>query len=293
MDHLRRLLRPAAHVVIAAGMMTISTVAARADADPTGVWINDTGRGAIEIKPCGKTLCGHVVWVKDSNDAKGCGKQIIGDAVPVGGGTWDNGWIYSPERKQTYDVELKPLSNGTLRVTGYAGVKFLSKTMIWTKAPADLKRCGAETIEATAKPSAPSGSAGATPSETAAAAASAKTAQPSTEVTKSATAPPGTTEGNSTPTSGAGQNVATASDPASTDAKSEKSATGTGSGADNGSKNSDTEADKTAGDAAPPHKKSHLKLGDLGLDRVFTRTPSGSCKLDLPFVKVRFNCDRD
>ena len=125
---------------------------ALAASEPTGVWFNDTGRGAIEIKPCGSALCGHVVWVKDGSDAKGCGRQIIGDAAPVRGGTWDNGWIYSPERKQRYDVELKPLDDKRLRVVGYAGSKLFSKTMIWTRAPDDLARCDATTAKPAGTP---------------------------------------------------------------------------------------------------------------------------------------------
>lgn len=120
---------------------------------PLGVWVNDTGRGAIEIKQCGDKLCGHVVWVKDAEDSEGCGRQIIGDVTSSGGGTWGDGWIYSPERKKNYNVELTPLSDGTLKVKGYAGVSFLSRTMIWTKAPADLTRCAAsDQIEAAAPP---------------------------------------------------------------------------------------------------------------------------------------------
>ncbi len=127
--------------------------AAQAASDAKGVWMNDTGRGAIEIKDCGGKLCGHVVWTRDEGDAsRGCGKQIIGDAVSVGSGLWDNGWIYSPDKKRRYDVELKPLSDGTLRVKGYAGSKFFSKTMIWKPAPADLQRCDAANIEAKAVP---------------------------------------------------------------------------------------------------------------------------------------------
>jgi uncharacterized protein (DUF2147 family) len=129
--------------------------AALAAADAKGVWLNDTGRGAIEIKDCGDKLCGHVVWTRDEGDAsRGCGKQIIGDAAPMGGGLWDGGWIYSPDKKRRYDVELKPLSDGTLRVKGYAGTKLFSKTMIWTPAPADLKRCDAANGEAKAAPQA-------------------------------------------------------------------------------------------------------------------------------------------
>ncbi|MDO9384694.1 MAG: DUF2147 domain-containing protein [Hyphomicrobiaceae bacterium] len=133
--------------------------AASAASDATGVWLNDTGRGAIEIKQCGGALCGHVVWVKDGSDAKGCGRQIIGDAQPVKTGLWDNGWIYSPEKKKRYDVELKAMDGDKLRVTGYAGSKFFSKTMIWKRAPADLERCGTETAKAAAPPAKASASA--------------------------------------------------------------------------------------------------------------------------------------
>src|SRR5690606_23476874 len=98
-----------------------ASVPAFAAEEPLGVWINDTGRGAIEIKPCGDKLCGHVVWVKDAADAEGCGRQIIGDVTPSGGGKWGDGWIYSPERQKNYNVELTPLADGTLKVKGYAG----------------------------------------------------------------------------------------------------------------------------------------------------------------------------
>ena len=74
---------------------------------------------------------------------EGCNFQIIGDVKPVAGGKWDGGWIIDPEKdpKQKYDVEITPLGDQKLKVMGYAGIKFLSETMIWTRAPADLKRC--------------------------------------------------------------------------------------------------------------------------------------------------------
>ncbi len=136
------------------GLALLSANAANAAGDPSGVWMNDTGRGAIEIKNCGGALCGHVVWVKDTTDTKGCGRQIIGNAAKVGANVWDNGWIYNPDKKKKYDVELKPLSNGTLQVTGYAGSKIFSKTMIWKRAPASLVRCGSEQTVAKADPKA-------------------------------------------------------------------------------------------------------------------------------------------
>jgi uncharacterized protein (DUF2147 family) len=105
-----------------------------AASDPRGVWIDDKGRGGVEIKDCGAKLCGHIVWARDEADSnKGCGKQIMGDVTPQDSGLWDNGWIYDPDSDKKYNVELKPLDDNRLRVKGYAGMKFFSRSMIWTR----------------------------------------------------------------------------------------------------------------------------------------------------------------
>ncbi len=138
---------------IAAALFSAGT--ARADESPLGVWIDHTGRGAVEITDCNGKLCGYVAWVKDAKDAQGCGEQIIGDVKSVGGGKWDNGWIYDPDRDEKFDVELAPVGSDTLRVTGYAGIKWLSETMTWKRAPADLQKCsksGTETKASAGKP---------------------------------------------------------------------------------------------------------------------------------------------
>lgn len=109
---------------------------------PMGVWIDHTGRGGVEITECGPNLCGRLVWLKDSRNKGACGTQILGNVKPMGPGVWDKGWIYDPEERSRYDVELKPISPDRLRVVGYMGSKFLSETMIWKRAPGDLQRCG-------------------------------------------------------------------------------------------------------------------------------------------------------
>lgn len=253
--------------------LAIASSAHAAGTDPYGVWLNDTGRGAIEIKPCGNNVCGFVVAVKDANDTKGCGKQIIGDAAPVGSGRWDNGWIYSPEKKKNYDVELKPLADGTLRVVGYAGTKLFSRTMIWTPAPSDMKRC--DVTEAAAKPATPETSP--TPKAAEAAPATAPTPAPVTAPVKSAekpaAAPADATVAKSEPAKPAdAKTTAPAADAPKTD---------TAEADDGGEKPGERSGGKG------------LKIGDLDLDKVLTRTASGKCKLDLPWVKVKFDCAKD
>ena len=110
---------------------------------PTGLWYDHTGRGAVEIVQCGDLLCGKVVWVKAGTNPKACGIQILGNVKPVSKDTWDNGWIYDPENDAKYSVALTPVGAEALKVVGYMGTKFFSETMMWKRAPANLKRCGA------------------------------------------------------------------------------------------------------------------------------------------------------
>lgn len=133
--------RPGLAALAIATTTLLTAGSALAEADPRGVWIDNTGRGAVEIADCGKGLCGKVVWVKSEKDRSGCGEQIIGNVKSAGGGIWDSGWIYSPEHGRRYDVELKAVGPDKLRVVGYAGIRLFSETYYWKRAPADLARC--------------------------------------------------------------------------------------------------------------------------------------------------------
>ena len=139
---------------LALTLATAASTSALAAGSPYGVWIDQTGRGAVEITDCGGRLCGKLVWFKDPKHEKdGCNFQIIGNVKPVGGNKWDNGWIVDPDKdpNKKYDVEITPQGDQKLKVMGYAGMKFLSETMIWTRAPADLKKCG-EDVASTPAP---------------------------------------------------------------------------------------------------------------------------------------------
>jgi uncharacterized protein (DUF2147 family) len=120
-----------------------ATTPSLAGSEPTGLWYDHTGRGAVEITKCGANLCGRLVWLKDDSNKTACGTQILGNVKPVAGGAWDGGWIYDPEDDAKYSVEITPMGAEKLKVVGYAGSKLLSETMIWRRAPADLQRCKA------------------------------------------------------------------------------------------------------------------------------------------------------
>lgn len=128
---------------------------------PTGIWYDDTGQGAVEILACGDRLCGRIVWLKENLSQDGqpltdalnpdprrrerpiCGLQVIGDLQLQADGAWDQGWIYDPKEGKSYDVEIRLLAPDQLQVKGYLGVKFLSESFIWQRAPAEIQRCAA------------------------------------------------------------------------------------------------------------------------------------------------------
>ena len=119
---------------------------------PIGLWIDHTGRGAVEIVPCATELCGRIVWMKDPLDKRGkpfvdsqnsdkarrgspiCGLQIIGGLKQQRDGSWDNGWIYDPEQGESFDLEVRLLQEQVLQVKGYKVVKFLNETFKWQRA---------------------------------------------------------------------------------------------------------------------------------------------------------------
>lgn len=134
--------------------------AAPAPVGPIGVWLDDTGRGAVEIKACGASLCGHIYWLQEPISATTgrpvqdaynpdtakrsravCGLQVIGNVKQQGDGTWDEGWVYDPKVGKSYDVAIAQNRKDQLTVTGYKGLRFLSKTFVWTRAPVGLPRC--------------------------------------------------------------------------------------------------------------------------------------------------------
>jgi len=277
-----------ARSIFAITFLSVAAAPAFATSSPAGIWLDDQGRGAVEIKSCGGAICGRVVWVKSAADAKSCGKEIIGGATNAGGGHWDNGWIYSPEKKQRYDVELTPLSDGRLKVVGYAGVKLFAKTMIWTRAPADLVRCGGRNEEAASTTATSTRNAEAPASGIALAKKADVTAAEPVAPTPPAAAP-AATEPSATAEERHGQpkageaapvepktNIAEGTEPRDTSAT-------TGSAA---------QADGESYEDAPKASGGKLRLGDIDLDRVLKKNDDGTCKLDLPWVKVHFNCAR-
>lgn len=147
--------------VTLASLSIIASSDTKAQAPQTiaGVWLDDTGQGAVEVYPCADKMCGKIVWMKAPLDKSGkpqadvlnpdqakrqrpvCGIQIIGNLKRQANGSWDQGWIYDPKVGKSYDVEIKATRSDRLSVTGYIGTKLFSETFVWTRAQPGLKPC--------------------------------------------------------------------------------------------------------------------------------------------------------
>jgi uncharacterized protein (DUF2147 family) len=151
-------------LAMATSLFCLTAGTANARIDGTGVWYDDSGRGAVHMQPCGnanQSMCGYIVWLKDPLKASGkpltdalnpdprnrnrpiCGLQVIGQLKPQTDGSWDNGWIYDPKQGQSFDVAVRRLDEDKLQITGYLGAKFLGKTFVWRRAPQSLDLCNA------------------------------------------------------------------------------------------------------------------------------------------------------
>jgi uncharacterized protein (DUF2147 family) len=142
---------------VAATVLLAGGVAAQTPApDATGVWIDHTGQGAVEIAPCsdpggnpaGNRLCGRVVWLKNPehrsvSGKRVCGAQVLGDLRKEGRNQWDSGWIYNPEDEERFSAALELANPDTLKVTGYLGIRLLGETFTWRRATTSLQPCTA------------------------------------------------------------------------------------------------------------------------------------------------------
>jgi uncharacterized protein (DUF2147 family) len=138
--------KAACGLLLALALLVGGAAAQAPPADVTGLWIDHTGQGAVEITPCGDRICGRVVWLKNpSHKSKSgkliCGTQILGDLHRHPGNAWESGWIYNPEDEERFSAALKLTNANTLQVTGYLGIKLLGETFTWKRSTGPLERC--------------------------------------------------------------------------------------------------------------------------------------------------------
>ena len=137
--------------LLAAGMLApMAGGAALAAGDPVeGIWKTENGRAHVQIKPCGTSMCGNIIWMAEPNKEDGTpkrdrnnpdeakqeqpilGLQIISGFERDKPGVWDDGDIYDPESGKTYGSNLEVKPDGSLGVEGC--ILFLCQEQTWTR----------------------------------------------------------------------------------------------------------------------------------------------------------------
>jgi uncharacterized protein (DUF2147 family) len=129
--------------------LCVQSVFAQKANEIVGVWATEKKDGKIEIFEKNNRYFGKLIWAKDMYDKNG--KSVLDvnnqDAdlrdrplenllllknFEFTGDQWENGKIYDPESGKTYNCYIE-LDGNQLEVTGYVGVKWLSRTVKWTK----------------------------------------------------------------------------------------------------------------------------------------------------------------
>ena len=270
--------------------LLVSATAVRADNAATGLWIDHTGRGAVEITDCSGKLCGHVAWLKDTENNDQCGKQIIGDVESIGTNKWDHGWIYDPDRGSKYDVAISTIGTDKLKVVGYAGTKWLSETYTWKRASADLQKCSKDGTAAQATPptAAPKVESAKVDGKADALKTDDKTDTPKTDTAKAATEAIKPAEGGER-TDTAKTDNGTPDSTKSASAKSNNDKTDGTAGEEDTADN-----DKGGKDAGKIVSRIIESLDDSGDEGDGPPKKKGTCKMNVPYVDmvVSYPCDK-
>ncbi|HEX7692788.1 MAG TPA: DUF2147 domain-containing protein [Sediminibacterium sp.] len=118
--------------------------------DILGIWMNQSGKGQIQIYKDGDKYAGKVIWLKEPNNNNGTPKldiknpraalqtrPILGCVILHGfsykNEEWSGGLIYDPASGKEYRCTMKLKNPKTLSVRGYIGISLLGRTEEWVR----------------------------------------------------------------------------------------------------------------------------------------------------------------
>jgi uncharacterized protein (DUF2147 family) len=111
-------------VVYASGVST-------ALADPSGTWMRDNGASRVKVAACGASLCGTIVWLKDTDGPSKIGQKVFYDMAPAGANKW-SGKAFNPEDGKTYSGTMT-LAGSSLTTSGCVLGGLVCRSVNWRK----------------------------------------------------------------------------------------------------------------------------------------------------------------
>lgn len=138
-------------------ILLLAAGAARADADPRGLWLTASGNLEVRVAPCGAALCGKVARVianqsmsrpgevmADGAQPAHEGMDILSDFLPSERETLADGrsvvtaWrgrIFNRENGKSYDALMSVGPGGELKLRAYVGLPLFGRSQAWQRVP--------------------------------------------------------------------------------------------------------------------------------------------------------------
>jgi uncharacterized protein (DUF2147 family) len=123
-------------------VLLVSSIPARADPAPTGLWLTQDRNGVIDVSRCGEKLCARIVGVVldhpgdqmplDYEGTSQCDLPLITDAREIRPNLW-KGHLTDPRNGSVYGAEIHLDPDGNLALRGYLGITLLGRTQTWTR----------------------------------------------------------------------------------------------------------------------------------------------------------------
>jgi len=153
-------MRLVAYALSCAALLFAAPAMAQSNKAPTGLWLTENQRSAIELYQCKKgepVLCGKIAWIiqdgmqfdtknPDASQHKKplCGMTILSGLRMEEPSKWTGGKVYKADEGSMYDAKMTVLSDNALELRGFAGISMFGKTQTWKRVSAkDYPRCKA------------------------------------------------------------------------------------------------------------------------------------------------------
>jgi uncharacterized protein (DUF2147 family) len=126
------------HIGAISALLALSAAQAQSRAPIEGYWKNPIGSAIIAIAPCGRALCGKVVWASERGrrETSKTTPNVVGTTVLTGlhaGGNRWTGTLFIPDDDIHVAARLQLLNSRQLKLTGCAFAGLFCRSQIWTR----------------------------------------------------------------------------------------------------------------------------------------------------------------
>lgn len=142
--HLLNLMKPRRplwpRVAALAALLAAPALSAKAPERSFGVWSNPQNSVHIRAEPCGKRMCGVVVWANEkaqADAARGGTPRLVGttlfrDFTRTGPGAW-RGRVFVPDIGKTFSGTIRAIDETHLEGKGCLVGRIGCRSQVWTR----------------------------------------------------------------------------------------------------------------------------------------------------------------